>query len=76
MPFIGEATSKAGRLALRTAIDAELAKLQKAGRLTRFSSNVTATVIEQVQGNATVELVLVPAFELRQIFVKLSLNKA
>ncbi len=76
MPFIGEATSKAGRLALKTAIDAELAKLQKAGRLTRFSSNVTATVIEQVQGNATVELVLVPAFELRQIFVKLSLNKA
>lgn len=72
-PFIGEAHTAAVRAAMKTAIDARLAKMQKVGMLRRFESAVSATPTQQILGQAVIELVLVPAFELRKISVLISL---
>lgn len=73
-PFLGEAITGARLAALETAIEQALVKLQKAQYLQRFQHAVSSTPSEQIQGKATVELVLVPAFELRQITVNVALS--
>ena len=73
-PFIGEANTAQRRAALKTAAEAGLLKLQKAGYIQRFNLAVTATPQQQVQGDANIDLVIVPAFELRQITIVLSLS--
>jgi hypothetical protein len=75
-PFIGEAGGAAQRAALETACQGALNKLQKAGYLSRFELSITQTAAERVNGRATLELVLVPAFELRRITVVISLKPA
>jgi hypothetical protein len=75
-PFIGEAGGAAQRAALETACQGALNKLQKAGYLSRFELSITQTAAERVNGYATLELVLVPAFELRRITVVISLKPA
>lgn len=72
-PFLGEGMSGAELAALETAIEGALLKRQKAGALQRYDKVVTSTPAQRVQGKATVELILVPAFELRQITVYVSL---
>jgi radical SAM superfamily enzyme len=49
--------------------------LQELGFVQRFEAKVTATVAQQIQGDATVELVIVPAFELKKITIITSLAK-
>ncbi len=75
-PFIGESMSGARLAALQTAIDQTLSKLTKAGFLQRYAFKVTATPADLVLGQAKVNLTLVPAFELRQILVTVSLAAA
>lgn len=72
-PFIGERITGAHLAALETAIDQALTKLKKAEYIQRFEAVVTSTPTQQIQGEANVELVLVPAFELRQITVNVAL---
>lgn len=72
-PFIGEALDGARIAALDTAIDRGLVVLKKEGFLQRADANVVATVSERVQGKANVELILVPAYELRQLSVWIAL---
>lgn len=72
-PFLGEPITGARLAALETAINQVLVKLQKSEFLQRFDFNLTSTPAQQVQGKADVELVLVPAFELRQISVSVAL---
>ncbi len=72
-PFIGEALTGAKLAALETAIDRGLVKLTKAAVLQRYDMKVIATASERVQGKANVELVLVPAFELRQLTIFIAL---
>lgn len=72
-PFIGEAGTAVQRAALKTACETRLAKLQKTGSIGRYSLAVTATAAQRIQGDATIELTFVPAFELRQITVVTSL---
>jgi len=72
-PFIGEPNTGAQRAALQTAIESALGKLQKGGYITRYDLNITATPAQIVEGDATIELTLVPAYELRQITLVLSL---
>ena len=72
-PFLGEGIKGARLAALETAIDQALIKLQKTDYLQRYEKAVTATATQQVQGQADVELILVPAFELRQLTVYVSL---
>lgn len=73
-PFLGESITGARLAALDTAIEQALVKLQKAGYLQRFRHAVSSTPTEQVQGKVNIELVLVPAFELRQITVNVALS--
>lgn len=72
-PFLGEVITGARLAALETAIQQVLTRLQKAEYLQRFDVSVTSTPTQQVQGKADVELVLVPAFELRQITLHVAL---
>lgn len=74
-PYIGEPNTAPARVSLETGITRELARLQELGFITRFECRVTATVTQQIQGDATVELVIVPAFELRKITIITSLAK-
>jgi hypothetical protein len=72
-PFIGEAGGAAQRAALQTACEGALGKLQKGGFISRYDLAITATPAQQVAGDATIELTIVPAFELRQITLVISL---
>lgn len=72
-PFLGEPITGARLAALETAIDQVLVKLMKAEFLQRYDVSVTSTPTQQIQGKADVELVLVPAFELRQITINVAL---
>ncbi len=74
-PFLGEGLTGARMAALETAIERVLIQLQQAGFIQRFEKVVSATPDQQVLGQATVELILVPAFELRRITVVVSLAR-
>jgi hypothetical protein len=74
-PFLGEGLTGARMAALETAIERVLIQLQQAGFIQRFEKVVSATPDQQVLGQATVELTLVPAFELRRITVVVSLAR-
>lgn len=75
-PFIGEPITGGRLAALETAIEQALAKLTKNQFLQRYQHKITSTPADQVLGRAIVELILVPAFELRQITVSVSLASA
>lgn len=77
-PFLGEGMTGAQLSALETAIQQALGELVKAKPpvLVRYEAKVTASALERVQGKCKVELVLVPAFELRQINVTVALAAA
>jgi hypothetical protein len=68
-PFIGEATTAAGQAGLQTAVEGVLAKLQKGGYISRYELSIVASPAERAAGLATIELTVVPAFELRRITV-------
>lgn len=72
-PFIGEPITGARLAALETAVEQALAKLTKNSFLQKYQHKVTSTPSDQVLGKAKVDLILVPAFELRQISVSVSL---
>jgi hypothetical protein len=72
-PFLGEGITGTRLAGLETAIQQVLVRLQKGGFLQRFDVLVTSTPQQQVLGQADVELVLVPAFELRQITIHVGL---
>jgi hypothetical protein len=74
-PYIGEPNTAPARVSLETGITRELSRLQELGFISRFEAKVSATVTQQIQGDATVELVIVPAFELRKIRIITSLAK-
>jgi len=74
-PFIGEAQTTATRQAMQATIERELSNMQKFGFLRRYDVTVTATANQQIRGEATVTMVLVPAFELRRIRVTVSLAR-
>lgn len=72
--FIGEPNNAPQRNAMATAIENALKNMQENGALRRFNFNVYASPTDQVLGRATVELVLVPAFELQQVTVIVALT--
>lgn len=72
-PFLGEGLTGARLAALDTAIESALKALVKSGVISRFEHSVTSTAQQRILGQATVELKLVPAFELRQITVVVAL---
>jgi hypothetical protein len=72
-PYLGKGLSGARRASLETAIDQILARFKKLGYLTRSDFVLKQTATQIVQGKADLELVLVPAFELRQLNVYVAL---
>jgi hypothetical protein len=72
--FIGEPNNAPQRNAMATAIENALKTMQENGALRRFNFNVYASPTDQILGKATVELILVPAFELQQITVIVALT--
>lgn len=74
-PYIGEPNTALARKSLETGIIRELSRLQELGNVQRFEARVSATTAQEIQGDATVELVIVPAFELRKITIITSLAK-
>jgi hypothetical protein len=74
-PYLGEGLSGARMAALDTAQEQILTKLQKAGILKRYDKRLSATPDQAVLGQGTVELTLVPAFELRKLTVIVALAK-
>lgn len=75
-PYIGEATDDAVLASMKNAVDQELLKAKKAKYLKRYDSpQVVQTPDMSIIGDVDVGLVLVPAFETRQITVTISLTK-
>jgi len=72
-PFLGEAMTGAQTAALETALERVLQNLVKNGVIRRFEFQLIITPQQRVLGQATVELKLVPAFELRRITVSVAL---
>ena len=74
-PFIGRANNGPNIQAFRAEIDQTLGRLQTLGALRRYQFNIIATPAMQVLGQATVNLTLVPAFEITEITVNIALAK-
>jgi hypothetical protein len=74
-PYIGEGNTAASRKSLENNIVQLLAKKQEAGVIQGFQAKVTATTKQRIEGDMTVELVLVPPFEVRKIEIVTSLAK-
>jgi hypothetical protein len=72
--FIGEASGTREREAMKTACEGALQRLQQGGSIQRFDISVSATPAQQVNGEATIDLEIVPAFELRRITLVISLS--
>lgn len=72
-PFLGEGMTGPLISALDTAVDSALKALVKVGVIARYDYQVVSTPQMRVLGQATVELKIVPAFELRQITVVVAL---
>jgi hypothetical protein len=72
-PFIGNLMNGRKMAALETGIDNKMKQRVTVGHLQRYEVKVTTTPAQRVLGQADVELKLVPAFELRQITVSVSL---
>ena len=73
--YIGEPNSAAMRNAMAAEIDRVFAQMKTAGALNDYQFFISATPDQQVLGEASVELTLVPAFELTKITVNVSLAK-
>ena len=73
-PFLGEGITTPQLNAMQTTSDRVLTDTIKDGLLQRGEASISATAVERVQGKANLDLLLVPAFELRQIFITVSLS--
>ena len=73
-PFLGEGITTPQLNAMQTTTDRVLTDLIKEGFLQRAEASISASAVERVQGKANLDLLLVPAFELRQIFITVSLS--
>jgi hypothetical protein len=73
-PFLGEGMTAAQIAALDTAIGSKLKSVQDRGGISGYQYQVLMSAQDKVLGQATVQLKLIPAFELRQITVVVGLS--
>lgn len=73
-PFLGEGITTPQLNAMQTTSDRVLTDTIKDGLLQRGEASISASAVERVQGKANLDLLLVPAFELRQIYIQVSLS--
>lgn len=74
-PFIGLPNNEVHRNAMNSAIDTKLNSYQKQGGIQRYSFRIESTPDMQVLGKAHIYLTIVPAFELTNVTVYISLAK-
>ncbi len=72
-PFLGNSFDTARKAALNTAITQGLDKLVTGGYIQRYVVDIRQTARQMVIGEAEVELILVPAWELRRITLSIAL---
>jgi len=73
-PFIGEPNSPSQQNALKTVIESKIQEQTgPGGGLLRFDLDISSTPSQRIAGQAIVDLILVPAGELRQIPLTISL---
>ena len=76
-PFIGEGTGASVRASMESAVEEVLLQGKKDGYLQDYKDfSVIQTPQQEVQGVVEVNLTLIPAFEIRQINVTVSLSKS
>lgn len=75
-PFLGEGYDQLQEQALETRIDEVLSQAVKSRYLRRYNFKLSATPAQLAAGQAVVEVTLVPAFEMRQISIPISLANA
>jgi hypothetical protein len=74
-PFLGESFTPYTYNAMNTKIADMIQKHIDAGALNDGEHSILVTARSQVLGQATVELLVQPAFELRKIFISIALNE-
>jgi hypothetical protein len=72
--YIGQPNNAQTRAALRTDVDEALGVMQKIGALQRYDFQLNITPAQAVLGTMTVDLKLVPAFEILEITVTAALS--
>jgi hypothetical protein len=76
-PFLGEGMSDASRANMYQSVENVLMAGKKAGYLQDYREfEIIQTPSMEVQGKATINLTLIPAFELRQVTLTISLSKS
>lgn len=76
-PYLGEGMSDSTRAAMKNSVEKVLLAAKKAGYLRDFKKfEIIQTPDMEVQGKADINLTLIPAFELRQVTVTVSLSKS
>ena len=74
-PFLGEPHNGVAESAMRAEIDQVLLKMQTEGALRRYEFNLVSTPAMQVLGQITIDLQLVPAFEITEITINVALRQ-
>jgi hypothetical protein len=72
--FIGGAANPATINAMGTAVNSALAALKSSGALLDYTWNINATAANQIAGTFQINLQLVPALQIRKIYVTISLT--
>lgn len=72
-PFVGEPNSGIARQAMKAEVDARMAVMIRRGALQKATTKIISTPTMQTLGQVKVQLTLVPAFEITDITVEVSL---
>jgi hypothetical protein len=75
-PFIGEKNTLAQRNALSALISKRLGKLVELEEIQSYAFEISSSIQQQLLGEATIALEIVPAFELRKITTVVALRAA
>jgi hypothetical protein len=76
-PFLGEGMTDATRASMKQSVENVLMAAKKAGFLQDYKPfDIIQTPSMEVEGKATIHLTLIPAFELRQVNLTISLSKS
>lgn len=75
-PFIGEQNTVEQRNALSALISKRLSKLVEAGEIQSYEFEVSSTIQQQLLGEASIALTIIPAMELRKITTVVALRAA
>lgn len=74
-PYLGEPVNSATQNAMREAIEGGLRAMQLSGALNRFDFALISTPNQLVLGNMSIDVTLVPAFELLSVSVSVKLAR-